>query len=164
MKPISMIAAIAENNGIGKDNQLLFYIPEDLKRFKQITSGHTVIMGRKTWESLKNKPLPNRKNIILTNSKKITYPGATLVTCLEEALQQCSDASENFIVGGEMIYRLFLPFAQILYITKVHANFDADTFFPNIDEHQWELQEVLEGTSGKELPFTFEFLTYHRKN
>lgn len=162
MIPISMIAAIADNMAIGKDNQLLWYIPEDLKRFKQITQGNTVIMGRKTWESLKIKPLPNRENIILTNYLKEVPSGAYLARSVEEALEQCSPTRENFIIGGEMIYRVFLPIAQKLHITKIHTGYDADAFFPEIDS-SWKLIHEEMGHSDKDLPFTFSYLTYSRE-
>jgi dihydrofolate reductase len=162
MKPISMIAAVAENMAIGKNNQLLWYIPEDLKRFKQITQGCTVIMGRKTWESLKIKPLPNRDNIILTNNLTPAPVGAYIANTVEEALNYCKSEKENFIIGGEMIYRVFLPIAQKLYITRIDTDFDADTYFPEIDP-SWELVLEEKGISEKELPFTFTYLTYIRK-
>jgi dihydrofolate reductase len=162
MKNISMIAAVAENMAIGKNNQLLWHIPEDLKRFKQITQGCTVIMGRKTWDSLKIKPLPNRDNIILTNTLINPPNGAIVVNSVEDALGFCQAEKENFIIGGEMIYRVFLPIAQKLYITKINARFEADTFFPEID-HSWELISEVPGSSEKELSFTFTYLTYQRK-
>jgi dihydrofolate reductase len=162
MKPISMIAAVAENMAIGKNNQLLWYIPEDLKRFKQITQGCTVIMGRKTWESLKIKPLPKRVNVVLTNNL-YPVPASVLVAhTVEDALNYCDSEKENFIIGGEMIYRVFLPIATKLYLTKINTGFDADTFFPEIDP-SWELVSSEEGVSEKELPFTFTYLTYQRK-
>jgi dihydrofolate reductase len=157
-----MIAAVAENMAIGKNNQLLWYIPEDLKRFKQITQGCTVIMGRKTWESLKIKPLPNRTNVVLTNNLSPVPVGVLIAHTVEDALNYCSSEKENFIMGGEMMYRVFLPIAQKLYITKINASFEADTFFPEIDQ-SWELISKVAGFSEKELPFTFTYLTYQRK-
>lgn len=161
MIPITLIAALADHNAIGLNNNLLCYIPEDLKRFKQITSGHTIIMGRKTWDSLKIKPLPNRKNIVITNSVYDFPKGVTLANSIEEALKACDPASENFVIGGETIYRIFLPFAQKLYITRIYASFDADTFFPEIDK-SWEIMSEEPGISQKELPFKFSYQTYKK--
>jgi len=162
MIPISMIAAVAQNMAIGLNNQLLWYIPEDLKRFKQITQGSTVIMGRKTWESLKIKPLPNRDNIVLTNTQLLKTSNIYIAKSIEEALKFCNPDKENFIIGGEMIYRVFLPIAQKLYITRINADFMADTYFPEIDQ-SWKLIAKEDGHSEKDLPFTFTYLTYQRK-
>jgi dihydrofolate reductase len=162
MISISMIAAVSSNMAIGKDNQLLWYIPEDLKRFKQITQGNSVIMGRKTWESLKIKPLPNRDNIILTNSLSEIPQGAFIAKSVEDALAMCKPDCENFIIGGEMIYRVFLPIAQKLYLTRINAHFEADAFFPEIDG-SWKLMEDEPGVSVRDLPFTFSYQTFVRK-
>jgi dihydrofolate reductase len=163
MIQISMIAAVAQNMAIGLNNQLLWHIPEDLKRFKQITQGCAVIMGRKTWESLRVKPLPNRDNIVLTNTHFFKPDGVYVANSVEEALKYCSPDKENFIIGGEMIYRVFLPIAQKLYITRINADFEADTFFPEIDQ-SWKLTIKEEGRSEKDLPFSFTYLTYQRKS
>lgn len=162
MISISMIAAVSSNMAIGKNNQLLWYIPEDLKHFKQITQGNTVIMGRKTWESLKIKPLPNRDNVILTNSMSDIPQGVFVAHSVEDALAMCNPEHENFIIGGEMIYRVFLPIAQKLYLTRVNADFDADAFFPEIDA-SWKLMEDEPGVSARDLPFTFSYQTFIRK-
>lgn len=161
MIPVSLIAAVADNNAIGFDNKLLCYIPEDLKRFKQITSGHTIIMGRKTWDSLKIKPLPDRKNIVITNSVFGFPKGIALANSIEDALKACDPTKENFVIGGETIYRVFLPFAQKLYITRINASFEADTFFPEIDR-SWEVVSEEPGISQKDLPFTFSYVTYKK--
>ncbi|HEX2934210.1 MAG TPA: dihydrofolate reductase [Bacteroidales bacterium] len=161
MMPITLIAALADRNAIGLDNNLLYHIPEDLKRFKQITSGHTIIMGRKTWDSLKVKPLPDRKNIVITNGVYGFPKSVVLANSIEDALKACDPANENFVIGGETIYRLFLPFAQKLYITRIYASFDADTFFPEIDK-SWEIVSEEPGVSQKELPFKFSYQTYKK--
>lgn len=161
MIPITLIAALADKNAIGFNNNLLYHIPEDLKRFKQITSGHTIIMGRKTWDSLKVKPLPDRKNIVITNSVYGFPKGVVLANSIEEALRSCDSANENFVIGGETIYRIFLPFAQTLNITRIYASFEADTFFPEIDK-SWELVSEEPGVSQKDLPFTFTYQTYKK--
>lgn len=161
MIPITLIAAIADNNAIGLDNKLLYHIPEDLKRFKQITSGHTIIMGRKTWDSLKIKPLPDRKNIVITSSVLGFPKGVIPANSIEDALKACDPANENFVIGGETIYRVFLPFAQKLHITRIYASFEADTFFPEIDR-SWEMVSEEPGVSQKTLPFTFSYQTFKK--
>jgi dihydrofolate reductase len=161
MTPITLIAAIADNNAIGHNNQLLCYIPEDLKRFKEITSGHTVIMGRKTWDSLKIKPLPHRKNIIITSGHLHLPEGAFQANSIEDALSQCNPEKENFVIGGETIYRVFLSVAHKLYITRIYSTFEADTFFPEIDQ-SWKLIHEEPGVSAKPLPFKFAYLTYQK--
>lgn len=136
---ISIIVAIAENNAIGKNNQLLWHIPADLKRFKTITSGHPVIMGKKTWESLPKKPLPNRRNIILTDNPHDSFEGGECAFSLEEALNLCSPREETFIIGGASVYKQFLPHCDRLYLTRVYQLCDGDVFFPAVDFSQWRL-------------------------
>lgn len=136
---IAIIVAVAENNAIGKENKLLWHIPEDLKRFKRLTTGHTVIMGRNTWQSLPNHPLPNRRNIVITDNPEDHFAGAGMVTSIEAALGLCSPAEENFVIGGASIYQQFLPMTNRLYLTKVHKVFDGDTFFPELDLSEWEM-------------------------
>jgi dihydrofolate reductase len=130
MKQISIIVAVAANRAIGKDNDLLWHISEDLKRFKKITQGNQVIMGKKTFESLPKAPLPNRTNVVITDDRNDHFEGCVTVYSIEEAIDLCSEESESFIIGGGTIYKQFLPYASKLYITKVHRDFDADTFFP----------------------------------
>ena len=161
MIPISIIVAVANNGVIGKDNQLLWYIPEDLKRFKSITTGHPVIMGRKTWESLKIKPLPNRRNIVITHSTYIVPTGVYIAHSVEEALKLCDPAHENFVIGGETIYRAFLAVANTIYYTKVEADFEGDTHFPELD-NSWKLIKEEPGISEKALPFKFSYFTYKK--
>ncbi len=138
---ISIIVAIAQNYAIGKDNQLLWHISEDLKRFKRITSGHRVIMGKKTYESLPFRPLPNRPNIIISDIPGDQYEGAVVVDSIEAALQYCNDGEESFIIGGGSIYKQFLEYANMLYLTVIHKDFEADIFFPEIDYNEWDLIE-----------------------
>ena len=163
---ISIIAAIAENNVIGKDNDLIWHISEDLKRFKKLTSGHTIIMGRKTYESLPFKPLPNRKNIILSGKTDLKFKGAIVVTGIEDALKKCDGEEEIFICGGATIYKYFLPVSDKMYITKVYKEFEGDTFFPEINLDEWELidKKDKEGENKKTGEIVkFSFLTYKRK-
>ena len=136
---ISIIVAIAENMAIGKNNDLLWHIPADLKRFKKITSGHPVIMGKRTWESLPRRPLPNRRNIVITDLKGEEIEGCEMVYSIGEAISKCDPAEENFIIGGASVYRQFLPHADRLYLTMVHKSFDGDVFFPEIDFSLWKL-------------------------
>ncbi len=136
-KNISIIVAIAENFAIGKNNDLLFHLPNDLKRFKEITTGHTLIMGRNTLLSLPKWPLPNRRHIVITDKKDDVFPGCEVVFSIEEALEKVKNEKEAFIIGGGMIYRQFYPLAGKLYLTLVHKPFDADTFFPEINYSEW---------------------------
>jgi len=135
---ISIIVAVAENNAIGKNNQLLWHIPEDLKRFKRLTTGHTVIMGKKTWESLPFKPLPNRRNIVITDDPEDHFEGAEMATSIESAIDLSNANEENFVMGGASIYQQFLPLTDRLYLTKVHKSFEGDTFFPELNLLDWE--------------------------
>lgn len=163
MKTISIIVAIAENNAIGKNNQLLWHIPDDLKRFKRLTTGHPVLMGKKTFESLPVQPLPNRMNIVLTDIPGEKIEGCTMAYSIDEAISLCPENEECFIMGGGMIYRQFLEIANKLYITFVHKKFDADTFFPEIDFSKWELTEEEKhiNEDGNSLSFTYKI--YERK-
>lgn len=134
---VSIIVAIAENNGIGKNNQLLWHLPGDLKHFKTTTSGHTVIMGRKTFDSV-GKPLPNRRNIVITRAADLEIPGAEVVNTLEAAIALCDPDEEVFIVGGAQIYKMAMDITDKIYLTVVKSHFDADTFFPAIDPDIWK--------------------------
>lgn len=140
MKNISMIAAVGEHLELGYKNELLCHLPIDLKHFKSITSGHTVIMGDRTWESLPKKPLPNRRNIVVTLDP-VTIPDCETVHSIEEALQLVEDEEEAFIMGGATMYRLFLPHANKLYLTRIQSTFTADVFFPEIKDADWNVVE-----------------------
>ncbi|HER39996.1 MAG TPA: dihydrofolate reductase, partial [Salinimicrobium catena] len=133
-----MIAAAAENNALGKDNDLVWHLPDDFKRFKQLTTGHHIIMGRKTFETFP-KPLPNRTHIVITRKKDYQKEGAIVVNSLEEALELAKDDPQPFIIGGGEIYELALPETDKIELTRVHGTFEADAFFPEIDEENWEL-------------------------
>lgn len=133
---ISLVVAIAENRAIGKNNQLLWHLPADLKHFKQITSGHTVIMGRKTYDSI-GKPLPNRRNIVITRQKGLQLEGVEVVNSLTEAIALCKAENEVFLIGGAEIYKTALPLTQKIYLTTVHQSFEADAFFPEININEW---------------------------
>ena len=135
----TIIVAIAKNNAIGKDNELLWHISGDLKRFKSITTGNTVIMGRRTFFSLPNGALPNRRNIVITDCPDDCCPGAEIVSSIEEAINKCKSSEENFIIGGGMIYKQFLPLSDKIYLTLVHRDYEADVFFPEIDYNEWDV-------------------------
>jgi dihydrofolate reductase len=132
-----IIVAIANQNAIGKNNGLLCHLPDDLKHFKVITNGHTVIMGRNTFFSLPKGALPNRRNIVLSPDDEI-FKDCETVHSIKEALALCAMDKKVFFIGGAMIYRQAYPIVDKLYLTKIHANFEADTFFPDIDYSKWE--------------------------
>lgn len=135
-----MIAAVGENLELGYQNQLLCHLPVDLKHFKTITSAHTVIMGDRTWDSLPKKPLPNRRNIVVT-LEDVTFSDCETVHSIEAALDLVKEEDEAFIMGGATMYRLFLPYADKLYLTRIASNFRADVFFPELRDEEWELVE-----------------------
>jgi dihydrofolate reductase len=159
---ISSIAAIAENNAIGKNNQLLWRLPADLKHFKEITTGHTVIMGRKTFESV-GKPLPNRRNIVITRSNTLNIENVEVVNSIEQAIALCNQDEEVFIVGGAEIYQAAMDITNQIYLTVVHANFEADTYFPEIDPMIWEQTAVEKHEANEKNPFAYTFSTLIRK-
>ena len=160
MKPtISIIVAIAQNNAIGKDNQLLWHIPADLIRFKKITTGHTIVMGKRTFESLPLRPLPNRRSIVITDIPGEEIAGCTMAYSIEDAIAKMDDTKENFIIGGGSVYRQFLPLADHLYLTIVQKDFEADTFL-EIDYSDWETVEREDHTE-EDLPYYY--ITLKRK-
>ncbi len=162
MKTFSIIVAIAENYAIGKDNRLLWHIPEDLKRFKRITSGHCLIMGKKTFESLPVRPLPDRTSVVLSDIPGDKIEGCIMAYSIDEAIEKCPD-DECFVIGGGMVYHQFLPIAEKLYITWVHKTFDADTFFPELYLDEWEmLESEKHGPEGKN-DFSYTYAVYKRK-
>lgn len=156
MTEIIIISALAENNVIGKDNQIPWHIREDLLRFKKLTLGYPIIMGRKTWESLGCKPLPGRRNIILTSQKNYSSKGCEAFQSLDEAIAATGMAEKIFLIGGESIYREGLGIANTLELTRVHKEVEGDVQFPDIDFNQWQLIEH-EKRKG------FSFLSYKRK-
>jgi len=160
---ISTIVAIAENYAIGLNNKLLWHIPDDLKRFKKLTSGHKIIMGRNTLLSLPKWPLPNRESIVITDNQNEKFEGCTMVFSIEEAMKNCPTDEECFIIGGASVYRQFMPLADKLYITRVHKSFEADTFFPVISENEWTLTEKSETFKMEDGSFSYTFENYHRK-
>lgn len=163
MSDISIIVAIARNNAIGKDNDLIWHISDDLKRFKALTSGHTVIMGRNTWNSLPRRPLPKRRNIVLTHSSDFCDEGADVAHSVEEVLDMVRNDGEVFIMGGANIYRQFLTLATRLYVTWVWEDFDADVFFPPIDLSVFEKVSESEVYVDAETSLSYSFAEYVRR-
>jgi dihydrofolate reductase len=159
---ITLIAAVAENNALGKDNQLLWHLPDDFKRFKGLTTGHYIIMGRKTFESFP-KPLPNRTHVIISRQKNYQPEGCIVVDSLDKAIAVCPKDQETFIIGGGEIYNQSIEIADKLDITKVHQSFEADTFFPEIDLNKWKLFSVEFHPKDEKHQFDFTFKTYLRK-
>src|SRR4051794_7100622 len=152
---ITIIVAIAENNAIGKNNQLLWHLPADLKHFKQVTSGRSIIMGRKTFDSV-GKPLPNRRNIVVTR-QNINIEGCEVVKSVDEGLALCAGKDEVFIGGGAEIYKLAMDKTDRIYLTVVHQSFDADTFFPEINYNVWKetAREDHQPDEKNKLPYSF---------
>lgn len=163
---ISIIVAIAENYAIGKQGELLCHLPEDLKHFKTITSGHTVMMGERTFYSLPKHPLPNRRNIVLTDVVGKTFEGAEVVYSLDEAVQLCrqNESDDVFVIGGGMVYRQMMDHADKLYITHIHHSWDdADTFFPEIDPAVWRQTSAKRHAADDNNPYDYTFAEYERR-
>ena len=159
----SIIVAIAEGNAIGKDQQLLCHMPADLKRFKALTTGHTIIMGRKTFESLPHA-LPNRRNVVLSSQPKAQFPGCEVCTSLPEALALCEGEEEVFIIGGGQVYQQAISLADKLYITRIHQAFpEANIFFPDLDATQWEDCEREPHPADEKNPYPYTYINYRRK-
>ena len=162
---ISIIVAIAENYAIGKKGDLLCHMPADLKHFKTITSGHTVMMGERTFLSLPKHPLPNRRNIVLTDVAGKTFEGAETVYSIEDLRLKIEDLNEEaFVIGGGMVYKQAMAFADKLYITHIHHSWpDADTFFPEIDQKVWKQLSAERHSADENNPFDYTFAEYVRK-
>ena len=161
---LSIIVPVAKNNVIGKDNKLIWHLPADLKRFKELTTGKTIIMGRKTFESL-GRVLPNRKHIVLTKNKSWKYDDSQVkvITSIDELEKEIKDEEENFVIGGASIYKMLMPYANKMYITKIEEEFEGDTFFPDIDEKEWNIIETKSGVKDDKNPYIYEYITYIRK-
>ena len=161
---ISIIVAIADNYAIGKQGGLLCHLPADLQHFKQITSGHTVIMGERTYLSLPKHPLPNRKNIVISDNPAFNDPQAIVVRSIPEALKHVDANEEAFIIGGGMVYRQFMTIADKLYITHIHHTWqDADTFFPVIEQEVWQQTATEERKADEQNPYDLTYAEYMRK-
>jgi dihydrofolate reductase len=159
---ISIIVAISEDYGIGRDNDLLWRIPEDLRRFKKLTMGHCLIMGKRTWESLPKRPLPGRRNIVLTDLPGECIDCSITAYSIDDALSKCGGNEEVFVIGGGTVYRQFMPLADRLFITHVHKTTAADTWFPPIDPDLWEVVESEEHVEEEEIP-PYTYVVYKRR-
>ena len=159
---LSIIVAVAQNLAIGKDNDLIWHLSDDLKRFKSLTSGHAVIMGRNTWNSLPRRPLPKRRNIVVTHDRDFCDEGAVIAHSIQQAIQFVADEDEAFIMGGASLYRQFLPFVNKLYVTWVYRDFEADVFFPVIDNSVFGVTEESELLIDEATGLTYRYVTYLR--
>ena len=159
---IIMIAAVAENNALGKDNELVWHLPNDFKRFKTLTSGHHIIMGRKTFESFP-KPLPNRTHIIITRQKNYQAEGCIIVDSIEKALSICPKDEDSFIIGGGEIYTLGLAYTDKIEITRVHSSFEADAYFPEINKKDWKLEKYEFNEKDEKHKYDYTYETDIRK-
>ncbi len=160
---ISIIVAVSTNNVIGVDGELPWRISDDLKRFKALTLGKPVVMGRLTWESI-GRPLPGRQNIVITRQSDFRADGCDVVASPAAALALAGDAEEIMIIGGSQIYDLFLPKAGCMYLTRIQTEIDGDVFFPSISEADWELVDFESHDAGDGNEFAFDFRTYERKD
>lgn len=161
MSTLTLIAAAGENNALGKDNKLVWHLPDDFKRFKKLTTGHHIIMGRKTFETFP-KPLPNRIHIVITRQQDYQADGAIVVHSLEEAFAQIKEDSQPFVIGGGEIYELALDKADRIELTRVHAEFEADAFFPEMDSNKWTLKASERHEIDDKHQYAFTYLTFER--
>ena len=163
---ISIIVAVAENNVIGKDNTLIWHLPADMKYFKEKTTGHCVITGRKNYESIPEKfrPLPNRTNIVINRQKNYSAPGAIVVDSFEDAIKKAkqTDDEEIFIIGGAEIFKQSMHLADKLYLTKIHHSFDGDVYFPVINHSEWKETDHQKGFVDEKNKYEHDFITYEK--
>ena len=160
---LSIIVAKAKNNAIGKDNQLLWHLSDDLKRFKKLTTGHTIIMGRKTFDSL-GRVLSNRKHIVFTQNPdfKVNDENVEVVHSMLQIQEYIENEEEAFVIGGAVIYNLLMPYAKKMYITEIDKEFDGDVFFPRIDEEKWKEVSREKGPEDGENDFVYAYVTYEK--
>lgn len=160
---LSIIVAKAKNNIIGKENKLIWHLPEDLKHFKELTTGHTIIMGRKTFESL-GRVLPNRKHVVFSQNPdfKVDDENVEIVHSMLQIQEYIENEEENFVIGGAMIYNLLMPYVTKMYVTQINKDFGGDTFFPRIDENVWKEVSREKGLKNEENNLDYEFITYER--
>lgn len=164
MSEISIVAAVADNYAIGKGNKLPWHLPADLKHFRELTTGHAVVMGKRTFESLPNGPLPNRRNVVLTSvMSEGVNEGYFEADSLEDAFYLCEKEEKIFIVGGAAVYRQSLEIADSLYVTWVHHEFSADIYFPEVDFSKWEEVSRQDMPADEKNPYPYSFVHYKRK-
>lgn len=163
---ISFIVAVSENNVIGKDNKLIWHLPADMKFFKDKTTGHCIITGRKNYESIPEKfrPLPNRINIVITRQKNYEAPGAIVVGSVEEALKKAKElcSTEIFIIGGAEIFKQSFAYADKIYLTKIYHEFEGDVFFPELNPDQWLETERVQGVTDDKNKYKHDFITFKK--
>lgn len=162
---LSIIVAKAKNNTIGKDNKLLWHISDDLKRFEELTTGHVIIMGRKTFESL-GRVLPNRKHIVFSQNPdfKVNDENVEIVHSMLQLQEYIEDDKENFVIGGAMIYNLLMPYVKKMYVTEIDKDFDGDTFFPRINDEIWKEISRENGPEDSNNNLKYEYVVYERRN
>ena len=162
---LSIIVAKAKNNTIGKDNKLLWHISDDLKRFEELTTGHVIIMGRKTFESL-GRVLPNRKHIVFSQNPdfKVNDENVEIVHSMLQLQEYIEDDKENFVIGGAMIYNLLMPYVKKMYVTEIDKDFDGDTFFPRINDEIWKEISRENGPEDSKNNLKYEYVVYERRN
>ncbi|MBQ6769369.1 MAG: dihydrofolate reductase [Bacteroidales bacterium] len=162
---ISIIVAMAENRAIGRNGDLIWHNSRDLKQFKRITTGHTVVMGFKTYLSLPGqKPLPNRRNIILSSHLETAPEGFEIADSIKTALEMVKDEEEVFVMGGGMVYEQFLPLADRLYLTRIGKSFEADTYFPYVNFDEWELVDLEVVDDDPNVDYEYRFEVWERNN
>ena len=159
---VTLIVAVARNGVIGRNGKLPWRLPEDLAFFKRTTMGSPIIMGRRTWESI-GRPLPGRRNIVVSRSKEFTAPGAEVAADLDAALALCAGTLEAFVIGGAQLYAVALPRAQQLVITEIDADFEGDTYWPTIDKAQWQETSREHQPPSRQRAFALDFVTYERR-
>lgn len=158
---VSLIVALDEKNGMGKDNQLPWHLPADLKHFKSLTTGHSILMGRKTFDSI-GKALPNRRNIVVSRQTGLVAEGAEVALSLTEAFAMCKAENEVFVIGGGEIFEQSISFAGILYLTIIHHRFEADTFFPEIDKNEWIEEHSTRHEPDEKNIYPYTFIKYRK--
>ena len=160
---LSIIVAIAKNYAIGKDNKLLWHLPEDLKRFKELTTGHTIIMGSRTFASL-GRVLPNRKHVVLTDIEEASDSDQVeFIYSMDEIKKYAEDDEENFVIGGASMYRQLMPYCNKMYVTEIDKEFDGDVYFPEINKTEWQEVSREEGLTDEKNPYVYNYVTYVRK-
>ncbi|WP_242920474.1 dihydrofolate reductase [Pontibacter liquoris] len=160
---IAIVVAVAENNVIGKDNQLIWHLPADLKHFKQITMGHPMLMGRKTYESI-GKPLPGRTTIIITTQPDYTAAGCLVAHSIEEALKTGRELDQQlYLIGGAEIYKQALPHVDTIYLTRLHHTFEGDTYFPELKAEDWQVVSEENHTPDEKNKYSYSFVELRRK-
>lgn len=164
MKTIKAIVAVDENGAIGRQGDLLCHLPADMRHFKEVTMGHSIVMGRKTFESFPRRPLPGRQNLVITRSAGWQYPGVTVAHSLEQAIAM-AETDTVFIIGGAQIYEQALPVVDVLHITLIHARWaSADVYFPALDPDQWQEVEREHHTSDHRNAYEYDFITLKRRD